>query len=246
MKLSIVIPAYNEEKRIGRTLERYISFFDTLQQHNTLRYEVVVVLNGCKDRTLEIVRAAQKNNNAIYYLDLQEAGKGLAVAAGFRDALTRHNDLIGFVDADGATAPEYFFELVEKRGDAHGIIASRYMKASKIFPAYRPWYSEIGRRVIYNPMIRLLYGIKHMDYQCGAKLFTRATVEKIVPDLTVRQWAFDFELLYRCKQYGLQIKEIPTVWNDQGDSKFKVRSGIKMLGTMFALRFKDPKKSRRV
>jgi glycosyltransferase involved in cell wall biosynthesis len=245
MKLSIVIPAYNEEQRIGTTLARYADFFDHYQQ-NKMTYELVVVLNGCRDRTIDVVRQAQKNYQSICYVELKEAGKGLAVAAGFRDALTRDNDVIGFVDADGATEPQYFCELMENVGDAHGIIASRYMQASKIFPPHRPWYSEIGRRVIYNPMIRLLYGVKHVDYQCGAKLFTRAAVEKIVPDLTVQQWAFDLELLYRCKQHGLQIKEIPTVWYDQGGSKFKVSSGIKMLGAIVTLRFNDPKKSRRV
>lgn len=246
MKLSIVIPAYNEEQRIGRTLARYADFFDQYQQQNNMDYELLVVLNGCRDRTIDVVQQAQKNYSSIRCVELTDAGKGLAVAHGFRDALTRTNDFIGFVDADGATDPHYFCELTEKMGDAHGIIASRYMKASKIFPAYRPWYSEVGRRMIYNPMIRLLYGIKHRDYQCGAKLFTRATIEKIVPDLTVKQWAFDFELLYRCKQHGLQIKEIPTVWYDQGGSKFKVRSGIKMLGAMIALRLNDPQRSRRV
>jgi glycosyltransferase involved in cell wall biosynthesis len=243
MKLSIVIPAYNEEKRIGRTLEQYAAFFDTLQQHNTMCYELVVVLNGCKDKTIDVVQQAQKNCSAVRIIDLKDAGKGLAVAAGFRDALKRDNDLIGFVDADGATAPQQFCELVEKIGASDGIIASRYMKASQIFPAYRPWYSEIGRRIIYHPVIRVLYRMPYADFQCGAKLFTRASLEKIESDLTVKQWGFDVELLYRCKQHGLSICEIPTVWHDQSDSKFNVRSGIRMVGALFTLRFKDPKKS---
>ncbi len=246
MKLSIIIPAYNEEKRIGRTISQYVTFFDNQAQLNHIQYELVVVLNGCKDKTYNVVQQAQKNNSSIRVIDLPAAGKGLAVTAGFKDALTRDNDLIGFVDADCATAPQQFCELTEKIGDAHGIIASRYMKASQIYPANRPWIKEWGRKLVYNPIIRALYRMPYVDYQCGAKLFTRAAMEKIAPDLISKQWAFDVELLYRCKQQGLRVCEIPTVWHDQTDSKFNMQSGLRMIGALFSMRFKNPKKSKQL
>ncbi len=236
MKLSIVIPAYNEENRIGRTLEKYVLFSQKMKKEKNIDTEFPVVLNGCTDNTLSIVRDVQKKYAEIRIIDLKNAGKGFAVAAGFKDAVARDNDLIGFVDADMATKPEYFYELAQKINDADGIIASRYMKKSKIFPP-RPGIKEWGRIIVYNPIIRLLFGMSYVDFQCGAKLFKRSVIEAIANKLTVRQWAFDVELLHLCKTNHFTIKEIPTVWYDQDDSKFNLKAGMCMIGRLFALRF---------
>ena len=232
VKISIIIPAHNEETRIERTLIEYASFFE----QKKVEHEFIVVLNGCTDNTLEIVKAVQKNYASIRIIDLPQAGKGLAVAAGFRDALIRDNDFIGFVDADMATQPQYFYDLIENIGKYDGIIASRYMKESKIYPP-RPWIKEWGRILFYNPLTRLLFGMNYKDFQCGAKLFKRKVIEKIITELKDGQWAFDVELLYLCKKHGFVIKELPTVWYDQGDSKFSLHAGIGMFFSLFKLRF---------
>ncbi|MCK5632205.1 glycosyltransferase [bacterium] len=239
MKISIVIPAYNEENRIVKTLEHYADYFDK----KDIKYELLVVLNGCVDSTLELVESVQKKYATIKIIDIKQAGKGLAIKVGFKNALTRENDLIGFVDADMATQPQYFYELIERIGDADGIVASRYMKESTTIPA-RPWIKEWGRIIVYNPLIFLLFGMKYIDYQCGAKLFKREAVETIVDQLTVRQWAFDVELLYLMKKHEFIIKEIPTVWQDQDDSKFGLNSGIGMIGHLFTLRMQYFKKNK--
>src|SRR5262245_18912199 len=101
-KLSIIIPAHNEASRIGKTLIHYTEFFNELKRNHHLDYEIVVVLNGCKDGTKQVVEN-HINDGPIRIIDLHQAGKGLALTAGFKDALTRNNDLIGFVDADMAT-----------------------------------------------------------------------------------------------------------------------------------------------
>src|SRR6266404_6576510 len=107
MKLSIVIPAYNEENRIERTLRTYHKFFS----EKNMPFELVVVLNGCKDNTIGVVEGVRKDlaANNIVIMDLPQAGKGLAIKAGFADALTRPNDVIGFVDADMATKPDAYY-----------------------------------------------------------------------------------------------------------------------------------------
>jgi len=234
MKTSIIIPAYNEQARIGKTLTTYATLFE----EKKIPHELVVVLNGCKDKTLEIVQEIQKQFFSIHVINLKQAGKGLAVAAGFKDALTRENDFIGFVDADMATRPEYFLELIQKIGAQDGIIASRYMKQSQIFPK-RPPQKEWGRILVYNPVVRVLFGIHYKDFQCGAKLFKRAVVEKIASQLTMQQWAFDVELLYLCKKNKFTVTELPTVWYDQDHSKFKLMSsGASMFRSLFKLRFK--------
>jgi glycosyltransferase involved in cell wall biosynthesis len=230
MKISIIIPAYNEEKRIEKTIRAYHAFFS----QKNMPFEFVIVLNGCKDNTIGVVENIRKNvdQNTIIIIDLPQAGKGLAIKAGFADALTRDADIIGFVDADMATKPEAFYDLILNLGDNDGIIASRYMPGAQISPP-RPAYKRYGSRIIYEPLVWLLFGLSYYDLQCGAKLFKRAVLEKVTPQLTVTQWAFDAELLYLCKKAGYTVKEIPTVWEDQADSKLTLRGGTKMLKALF-------------
>lgn len=232
-KLSIIIPAYNESGRIGRTLEQYHAYFASQPNLTT---ELLVVLNGCKDSTAYVVSQAQKTMPTIRMIELIEAGKGLAIAAGFADALTRDHDLIGFVDADMATSPEYFNELIQKIGSNDGIIASRYMQGAQVHPP-RPLIKEWGRKIVYHGLVRLLFNLWYKDLQCGAKVFKRSVIELVVPFMTVRQWAFDVELLYLCKKNNFTVIETPTVWHDQADSKLKImRSGMRMLGSLFKIR----------
>lgn len=234
MKISIIIPAYNEQNRIEKTIRAYHQFFLEKQQQTNLAFEFVIVLNGCKDNTIGVVGRVRNDlaSNNMIIIDLPQAGKGLAIKAGFADALTRENDLIGFVDADMATMPDAFYDLVTNMTDCDGVIASRYMPGAQISPP-RPAYKRYGSRIIYEPIIWALFGLSYYDFQCGAKLFKRAVLVTVTPQLTVTQWAFDAELLYLCKKAGYTIKEIPTVWCDQAESKLTLRGGIRMLGAIF-------------
>ena len=232
-KLALVVPAHNEENRIGAMLDAYLAFFSAKEDLHTT---FIVVLNGCSDNTLSVVKA-REHKGAVHIVDTPQAGKGLAIKQGFQTALSLDADLIGFVDADMATQPHHFYELLDHRGEYDGIIASRYMKESQTYPA-RPPIKEWGRRLVYQPLVWRLFGFRNYDYQCGAKLFKRSDIEKITPHLTVTQWAFDVELLFLCKQFGCSIKEWPTVWHDQADSKLKLRSGFRMLGSLFSLRLR--------
>lgn len=232
MKLSIVIPAYNEENRIEKTLRAYHQFFS--EKH--MPFELVVVLNGCKDNTIGVVERIRKDlaTNSIIIIDLPQAGKGLAIKAGFADALTRSNDLIGFVDADMATKPDAYYDLVANLNGNDGIIASRYMPGAQISPP-RPAYKRYGSKLVYEPLLWLLFGLSYYDFQCGAKLLKRNVLEKVTPQLTVKQWAFDAELLYLCKKAGFTVIEIPTVWEDQAESKLTLKGGVRMLGSLFTV-----------
>jgi len=233
MKISIIIPAYNEEKRIEKTMRAYHQFFSEKQQQAPLSFELIIVLNGCKDNTIGVVQKVRSELTPnIIIIDIPQAGKGLAIKAGFADALIRDNDLIGFVDADMATAPQAFYELTQIQDKIDGVIASRYMPGAQITPP-RPAYKRWGSRIIYEPFVWLLFGLHYYDLQCGAKIFKRAVIEKITPQLTVAQWAFDVELLYLCKIAGYTIIETPTVWHDQADSKLTLRGGLRMFSALF-------------
>ncbi len=236
-KISIIIPAHNEQDRIGKTLRTYYQFFKALKELELLDFEILVVLNGCSDNTADVVEEIiAVSSNEIHMIDLPEAGKGLAIIAGFQDALTRTNDYIGFADADMATEPPYFYELYEQMHGHDGVIASRYMPASQIDPP-RPWIKEWGRKLIFNRLVGILFGLCYADTQCGAKLFRRSVIKKIVEHMQEDQWAFDIELLYLAKKHGFDVIEIPTVWTDKAGSKLHTfSSGLKMLSSLFKLR----------
>lgn len=236
MKLSIIIPAYNEEKRIGRTLEYYHQFFGSEEQQGNLNYEIVVVLNGCVDNTLAVVQKMRARYGHTQIVNVKEAGKGLAIAVGFANALQRDNDYIGFVDADMATAPQHFFKLMPHLQKIDGAIASRYMPGAQIKPQ-RPWIKRWGKRIFFDSLVRLLLGINYWDTQCGAKMFRRAAIEKIVQDMRVDHFAVDIDLLFLCKKYGFNVHEFPTVWRDQAGSKLRLLgSGLPMLSAVVRVR----------
>jgi glycosyltransferase involved in cell wall biosynthesis len=236
-KISIIIPAHNEEHRIDDTLREYYHYFKGLQDQEKVDFEIVVVLNGCNDNTADVVKQIMTSSgNEIRLLDLTEAGKGLAIIAGFKDALSRPNDYIGFVDADMATEPYYFYELYEQISDHDGVIASRYMPASEIYPP-RPLIKKWGRKLIYNQVVHLLFGLRYADAQCGAKLFKRSLIETVVDQMSEGQWAFDVELLYLAKKHGFDVVEVPTVWTDKAGSKLQTfSSGIGMLRSLWKLK----------
>jgi len=236
MRLSIIIPAHNEEERIVRTLRMYSQFLNAMAEEDTFKFELLVVLNGCTDNTSGVLNAIAEDDSAIHILELEEAGKGRAVREGFIDALTRPNTLIGFVDADMATKPEYFYELVTNIGKADGIIASRYAPGAHLDPP-RPWYKRLGSRLVYDPLVRLLLGLNYYDTQCGAKLFTKKVIGAVLPDMKINDWGFDVELLYLCKKQGFTVIEHPTTWYDQAGSKLETMgAGFKMITDLFAIR----------
>lgn len=238
MKLSIVIPAYNEENRISNTLKTYGHYFEQKKREEDMDFELLVVINGTTDSTSHIVQQLQKTMPEIKMIELKEGGKGFAVAQGFKNALSRSNDLIGFVDADMATSPQAFFDLVKHINGYDGIIASRYMLGAQVTPP-RPFIKRWGSKLFFESLTKLFFGIFYYDTQCGAKLFKRKVIETIIPYVSVKHWAFDVELLYLCKKFNFRIKEYPTVWHDQAGSKLRMfRAGGKMLSTLIKLRWK--------
>lgn len=217
MRLSIVIPAHNEEKRIGSMLEAYLPFFTARYHHDV---EFLVVVNGSTDKTDEVVAGYAARFPCVRLMvEPGRIGKGGAVMLGFRQA---QGEFIGFVDADGATPPEAFQALMDNIGEAGGIIASRWAKGSQVSPQ-QPFDRRVASR-IFNMMTRTLFGLRLTDTQCGAKLMRRAAIQAILPHLGITQWAFDVDLLFQLRRGGFKIKEIPTTWRDVEGSKVQVGS----------------------
>ena len=235
MKISIIIPAYNEEKRIGRTLEAHTLYFENIRKKQNLDYELLVVINNTTDNTESIVKQHIKKNSRIKYLNLKKGGKGYAVIEGFKEALKEDYDLIGFVDADLATSPEAFHQLIIWIKNNDGILANRYAKESKLTPSLN--FRRIIVAKVFNFLVRSLFFMPYRDTQCGAKLFTKKAAQEIVRSVKMSQWAFDVELLYRLHKKNYQVKEIPTVWREVGGSKLNLKkSSIQMFLAITQLR----------
>jgi len=223
MKISIIIPAYNEEKRIGKTLEEYCKFFQNKKIKKVIEdFEIIVVLNACRDKTLEVVKKAEKHFKEISHLEFERAGKGFAIIGGFKDALKRDSSLIGFVDADNATNPSACYDLIQNLGGYDGIIASRYINNARVVPP--PSLSRIIASRIFNFLVRAVLFMPYKDTQCGAKFFRREAIKEIIPLIGITKWAFDVDLLYQMRKNKFRLREYPTVWSDQNYSKINLKA----------------------
>ena len=233
--LYIIIPAYNEENRIGRTLEEYASFFEKKLKKELRDYSILVVINNTTDNTESIVKQYQKKYKRINYLNLPGGGKGYAVSAGFKEALKGKMEIIGFVDADLATTPEEFAKLIPYISEADAIIASRYLKSSVMNPP--PSIQRVFSSRVYNSLIRALFLLPYRDTQCGAKIFRRKAIESSCDSFTMSQWAFDLDIIYNIRKKGFSIKEVPTAWSDRKYSKINfLKAGPRMALGIIRLR----------
>jgi dolichol-phosphate mannosyltransferase len=230
MKLSIIIPAYNEESRLGPMLDAYLDYF--LPRYGS-EVEVIVAVNGSTDRTDEVASGyAARHPQVQVLVEPRKIGKGGAVIMGFDRAVGDH---VGFTDADGATPPAAFDNLVERIGRDGAIIASRWLPGSQVAPG-QPLSRRIASR-IFNLEVRLLFGLGITDTQCGAKLLSREAWAAVRPVIGVTRWAFDVDLLFQLKRAGYPTKEIPTTWHDVSGSKINVpRASLEMTLAIYRLR----------
>jgi len=184
------------------------------------------------------VKKNQKKFKEIKYLNFKRGGKGFAITEGFKDTINRNVDLIGFVDADMATPPNAFYELVVNmmnNKNIDGVIASRWMKKSKISIRQTFLRRFVSRG--FNFIIKTILLLPYKDTQCGAKLFKKEALVDFVKKQNTAEWAFDVDLLYHLKKNGFIIKEIPTIWEDKKGSKLNlIKVPFQMLSSIIRIR----------
>ncbi len=228
-----MIPAYNEEGRIAPVLQEYGRYFRAHFPAGS--FQIVVVLNGCRDHTLAVVERAMREFPEIRALNFAAPiGKGGALIEGLK--LAKDADWIGYVDADGATPPAAFHELL-KRGDAVDcVIASRWVPGAVLHQ------SQTGRRQfasrVFHLIVQGLFWMSIADTQCGAKVMRCDAVRKIHSSLRIADMAFDINLLFALKRAGYSILEVPTEWTDKIGSKVALgKTSLVMLLSVLRLRF---------
>jgi dolichyl-phosphate beta-glucosyltransferase len=210
--VSIVIPAYNEERRIGRTLERICAF---TPRTCTIR-EVLVVDDGSRDGTVALVeRLAAAGFRSVRVLrNPANRGKGYAVRHG---VLAAEGSAILFSDADLSTPVEELDQLVPALARADVVIGSRALPES-VLEVHQPLYRELSGRT-FNLLFQALVLPGVHDSQCGFKLFDRTAARDIFPRLTVDGFGFDIEILYVARRLRYRIEEVGVRWIDDPDTK---------------------------
>jgi dolichyl-phosphate beta-glucosyltransferase len=230
-KISIVIPAYNEEERIGSTIRKILEYMDS----NDLGLsELIVVDDGSTDGTVKVAKEEFAKNGSVSskVIDYgQNRGKGYAVREGLKAA---ENDIALFSDADLSTPIEELPKLIEPIGMGEYDIAfgSRALDRSLI-GTHQPWRREQGGKVM-NLIIRVMSGLDFSDTQCGFKAFNMAKFRPLLNTFTIDRFGFDVEFLYVAARHNLRLKEIPVRWNNVEGSKVDVIRDTRRMFTELA------------
>ena len=231
--LSIIIPAYNEEKRLSKTLQE----IDAYSRQQNYGCEIIVVNDGSKDKTCQVVENL-KDEAKIANLRLidnkENHGKGYVIRQGMLEASGQYSL---FIDADNSTS----IDQIEKmwpffKQDYQVVIGSRDIKGSITNPSQpllRRLIGKAGNLVIQT--VGGLFGIQ--DTQCGFKCFTKEVVENVFPKTVINRWGFDVEVLAIAKKLGYKIKEIPVIWKNDLRSTVNLSGIIKTLFEVFQIRW---------
>lgn len=209
--LSVIVPAYNEEKRIERTLRDYSEGLRASGRD----FELIVVCDG-SDNTAKLARPFGKVLEFPYRL-----GKGGGVLEGFKAA---KGDVVGFTDADNSLKVDQFLRLLDEmdRTGAGCVIADRKSKESMILEG-QYLFRRFASGAFNFMMSRAIFGLHIKDSQCGGKVFKKQFIDKVAPQMACRGFEFDVELLWRLKKAGCEIKEVPVVWKDDKGSTFNFK-----------------------
>ena len=230
IRLSIVVPVYNESKRIAG----FDKAFEYLKSQ-PFEYEVIFVDDGSSDNTLNVLKNFSKKNKIKIISYSQNQGKGFAIKEGM---LAASGDFVLFMDVDLSTPIEeigHFLPLINK----HDIlIGTRKSKSAKVLvpqPLIRKW---LGRG--FTLLSQLMLNVWVSDFTCGFKLFSNKSAKKIFKNIKIYRWGFDSEVLYLAKKYKFSVGEVPVTWVNDTNTKVKFpRDLIISFKELFAIRFND-------
>lgn len=220
--ISVVVPAYNEEERLGDTLPVLYAY---LKEHDP-QFELIVVDDGSTDRTPSIVQEFAQQHPEVRLLSYQpNRGKGYAVRTG---VLQSRGEWVLFSDADLATPIEELANLAAKLQEGYDIaIASRAVQGAKLV-VRQPWYREFAGRS-FNLMVQLLAVPGIHDTQCGFKLFRQEAAREIFSRCEENGFGFDIEVLHVALRLGYRIAEVPVHWLHREGSKVRLlRDAVRM------------------
>jgi glycosyltransferase involved in cell wall biosynthesis len=224
----VVIPAFNEETRIGSTLSHWMRFLD---EHYSGGYEILAVMDGCTDQTFHVVSSLAKDSYGLVVPCSypRRLGKGGALIEAFKES---RGEILFFTDADGSMPTSELLKFMSAIKNDDLVIGCRYFQGSS-FADNLP----LGRLVfsrVFNVLLKIVFpGLRPFhDTQCGAKAFHRKALDAIGDDLFITDFAFDVNLIYSALRHGLRVKEVRITYNHfENESKVSRR----LLSTSFVM-----------
>jgi dolichyl-phosphate beta-glucosyltransferase len=230
--LSVVIPAYNEERRLGPSLEKVLAHMKARRKP----FEVIVVDDGSSDGTPALVRRmAQKRKGLRLLMNGGNRGKGASVRHGVEKA---KGSLILMSDADLSTPLSELASLEKAMGKAEIAIGSRALDRSRISER-QPFYREAGGR-LFNLLVRAFTVPGISDTQCGFKLFKAPVAKRLFSAQRVPRFGFDVETLYLARKFGYRVAEVSVAWKNSPETKVRpVRDGLRTFLDLVLIRYYD-------
>ena len=229
-ELSIVIPAYNEERRLPQTLRRVREYLST----RPASAEVIVVDDGSSDRSAAVVEEWRSKFAGLRLLSNgRNRGKGYSVRHGMLEARGR---IVLFTDADLSAPIEEADKLLAALGDYEVAIGSRGVDPSLIEVHQSPLRELAGK--VFNAVVRAVTGLDFTDTQCGFKAFVREHARIVFEQQRIERFGFDPEILFLAKRHGLRAIEIPVRWAHDPQTKVNmIRDSLRMFGEVLAIRW---------
>lgn len=230
---TIVIPAYNEERRLGATLEKVLEYVH-LQGWSG---EIIIVNDGSRDNTAELVRAFAARNPQVRLVENPgNRGKGYSVRHGILQA---QGEVIAFSDADLSSPIEELPKLLAAlHSGADVAIGSRWLRAELQTQRQSLHRQLFGR--IFNLLQRFILGLRFKDTQCGFKVFNRRAAQAILPLQRIERWGFDPEILFLARKFGFRVEEVAVRWGHSGETRIHpVVDGARMFLDLLRVRWND-------
>ena len=218
--VSLILPAYNEQARIGSTLDKYLPALEFC----TRQFEIIVVVDG-SDKTAEVARHYRNQGVRVVQED-HKLGKGGAILNGFRQA---QFDAVGYVDADGSLMPSDLTCIVRSILDpgTDCVVASRWIPGSRWL--HREPLTKMLAGRVFNLLVRSLLQVPVRDTQCGAKFYRRNVIDRLLSQVSVTNLTTDVGFLFHAHKNGARIYEVPVTWDDDPRSRFHLTTMIPIM-----------------
>ncbi|MBF8304616.1 MAG: glycosyl transferase family 2 [Dehalococcoidia bacterium] len=211
--VDIIIPVYNEEADLGRSISILRKF---LKENITRPWRITIADNGSTDNTLAVAQGLNLEYPDVFYIHLEQKGRGRALRKAWLESTA---DIVCYMDVDLSTGLEAFPQLIYAIESGYDVaIGSRLLPQSRV---QRGFKRETLSRV-YNLIIRAMFFTSFHDAQCGFKAVSKKAAQELIPLIDNQNWFFDTELLILAAKRGYKIKEIPVTWRDDPDTRVRI------------------------
>jgi glycosyltransferase involved in cell wall biosynthesis len=230
--VDVVIPVYNEEKELARSVAVLRDF---LGKNLSCGWRIVVADNGSVDGTLAVAQDLARQYPDVTYVHLELKGRGRALRKAW---LESDAEAVSYMDVDLSTKLEAFPELIRALDEGYGVATgSRLMRGSEVKRSLKREVMSRG----YNLLIKAMFCAGFSDAQCGFKAVRREVVQELVPFIKDQAWFFDTELLLLAERKGYRVKSVPVEWVEDADTRVRVASTVwEDVKGLLRVRFRPP------